>query len=82
MHALSCGSSIEESTSKSRLATRTRERLVRLSIYDRSTGRCCACLGSDCCKEPSDRFSLDPFDLGRGEYQPDKEASIGFPFRR
>jgi len=82
MHASSCSSSLEENTVDSRIVTRTREQLARLSIHDRSTGRCCAGLDSDRCGEPPERFELYVCDFGRGEYHSDEEASSGCPFRR
>ena len=82
MHASSCSSSLEENTVKSRIITRTRKYLARLSIHDRSTGRRCACLDSDRCGEPPEGFEPCVCDFGRGEHHSDEEASSGWPFRQ
>jgi len=82
MHASSCSSSLQENTVDPPIATRTREYLARLSIHDCSARRCCACLDSDRCEEPPERFELCACDFARGEYDSDKEASSGCSFRQ
>ena len=80
MHASSCGSSLEENTVDSRIVTRTREHLARLSVRYRSARCCCACLDSDRCSEPPERFELYVCDFRGGEHHSDEEASSGCPF--
>jgi len=82
MHALSCSSSLEESTFNPHLVTRIHKYPARLTIYDHSTGRRRACLDSDRCKEIPERFDLCVRDLERGEYRSDEEISSGWPFRK
>lgn len=82
MHAPSCSSSLEENTVNSRILTRTREHLVRFTIHDRSTGCCRACLDSDRCGEPPERFEPCICDFGRGGYRSDEEAYSECPSRQ
>ena len=82
MHASSCSSSLEENTVDSHIITRAREHLARLNLYDSSAGRRCACLESDRCNEPSERFKFCICDFGRGKYHSDEGAPSGWPFRQ
>ena len=82
MYASSCSSSLEKNTVALRLDTRTRERLAGLRIYNRSTGRRCACLDSDYREEPLERLRLRVCDLGREEHRSDEKNTSGCPFRQ